>query len=151
MKKGRIIQADTLFGLAALAGLDAATLQDVVDTYNADIATTGKDSRFERKALAHEYGELVPVQSAPFYGYLCTASINSTYAGLCVNPSMAVLNVYGETIAGLFAAGEVVGGFHGEAYMTGSSLVKALVFGKTAARTALNATPLRVVQQEEVT
>ena len=68
-----------------------------------------------------------------------------------MNSSMAVLNVYGETIAGLFAAGEVVGGFHGEAYMTGSSLVKALVFGKMAARTALNATPLRVVQQEEVT
>lgn len=149
MKKGRIIQADTLSGLAELAGLDAATLQDTVDTYNADISATGKDSRFERKALAHEYGELVPIQSAPFYGYLCTASINSTYAGLCVNASMAVLNVYGEAIEGLFAAGEVVGGFHGEAYMTGSSLVKALVFGKTAARTALTKPNLQVMQQEE--
>jgi len=68
-----------------------------------------------------------------------------------VNASMAVLNVYGEAIEGLFAAGEVVGGLHGEAYMTGSSLVKALVFGKTAARTALNMAPLHSVQQEMTT
>ena len=66
-----------------------------------------------------------------------------------MNASMAVLNVYGEAIEGLFAAGEVVGGFHGEAYMTGSSLVKALVFGKTAARTALTKPNLQVMQQEE--
>ena len=50
---------------------------------------------------------------------------------------MAVLNVWGEPLIGLYAAGEVVGGFHGVAYMTGSSLVKALVFGKVAARSAL--------------
>lgn len=92
---------------------------------------------FGREALAHRFGRIVPIATPPFYGYLCTASINSTYAGLQVNPAMNVLDVWGDPITGLFAAGEVVGGFHGEAYMTGSSLVKALVFGAQAARSLL--------------
>ena len=50
---------------------------------------------------------------------------------------MRVLDIFGERIEGLMAAGEVIGGFHGAAYMTGSSLGKAAVFGRIAARTAL--------------
>ena len=49
---------------------------------------------------------------------------------------MRVIDVFGAPIGGLFAAGEVVGGFHGGAYMTGSALGKAAIFGRIAARTA---------------
>jgi len=48
------------------------------------------------------------------------------------------LNPFGEPIPGLFAAGEVTGGFHGAGYMTGSSLGKAAVFGRVAAAKALS-------------
>ena len=41
----------------------------------------------------------------------------------------------GSRIEGLCAAGEVVGGFHGASYMTGTALTKALVFGFEAADT----------------
>jgi len=58
---------------------------------------------------------------------------------LRIDAQMHVLDVFGERIGGLLAAGEVVGGFHGVAYMTGSSLGKAAVFGRLAARTALAA------------
>jgi fumarate reductase flavoprotein subunit len=34
-----------------------------------------------------------------------------------------------------------MGGLHGAAYMTGSALGKALIFGRVAARTALGTTP----------
>ena len=37
------------------------------------------------------------------------------------------------------SAGEVMGGFHGGAYMTGSALGKAVVFGRIAANTMLAA------------
>jgi fumarate reductase flavoprotein subunit len=50
---------------------------------------------------------------------------------------MEVVNVFDEALPGLFAAGEVVGGFHGAAYMTGTALGKATVFGRIAARSAL--------------
>ena len=50
---------------------------------------------------------------------------------------MRVMDVFGQPIAGLLAVGEVVGGFHGGAYMTGTGLGKAAIFGRIAARTAL--------------
>jgi fumarate reductase flavoprotein subunit len=43
------------------------------------------------------------------------------------------VRVDGARVAGLHAAGEVVGGFHGASYMTGTALTKALVFGIEAA------------------
>ena len=44
--------------------------------------------------------------------------------------SARVIDVFDAPIPGLYAAGEVTGGFHGAAYMTGSALGKAVVFGK---------------------
>ncbi len=61
----------------------------------------------------------------------------ATYAGIAVDEFAQVLNPYNEPIEGLYAAGEVVGGFHGAGYMTGSSLGKASIFGRVAVRTAL--------------
>jgi fumarate reductase flavoprotein subunit len=49
---------------------------------------------------------------------------------------MRVHDVFGDPIEGLLAAGEVVGGLHGAAYMTGSALGKAAIFGRIAAATA---------------
>lgn len=138
LNKGRIIQAPTVQGLIEKTGLNSERALKAIATYNADAKTSGLDNHFERKALAHKFGKIVPIENGPFYAYLCTASINSTYAGLSVDDHMRVLNVMKEPIHGLFAAGELVGGLHGKAYMTGSSLVKALIFGKTAVLTALN-------------
>jgi fumarate reductase flavoprotein subunit len=56
----------------------------------------------------------------------------STSAGLRIDPQMRVLRTDGSPIPGLFAAGEVVGGFHGAGYMSGSALGKAAIFGRRA-------------------
>jgi fumarate reductase flavoprotein subunit len=34
----------------------------------------------------------------------------------------------------LYAAGEIVGGFHGVSYMTGTAVAKALIFGRIAGK-----------------
>ena len=47
-----------------------------------------------------------------------------------------VLDVFGSPIEGLFAAGEIMGGFHGVSYLTGSALGKCVVFGRIAGRNA---------------
>ena len=47
-----------------------------------------------------------------------------------------MLNAAANAIPGPFAAGEVTGGFHGNAYMTGSALGKAGVFGLAAGEAA---------------
>lgn len=137
LRKGRIVQADSIADLAVEIGVPREALEQTVSAYNQGVER-GEDREFGRKALAHHFGSLVRIKTAPFFGYPCTASINTTYAGIRVGPDMGVRNVWDEPIEGLYAAGEVVGGFHGEAYMTGSSLVKGLIFGRVAAASALS-------------
>lgn len=114
----------------------AAALIETVARYNGFVAS-GCDADFGRKHLVHNHGQLRRIERAPFYAYPSSVMVNATYCGLCVDSGMRVLDVFGEWIEGLFAAGEVVGGFHGGAYVTGSALGKAVIFGRIATRTAL--------------
>ena len=132
---GRVIEAPTLTALAQKLGLPVAALEATVARYNAD-AAAGRDSQFGRTGLAAGYGKLHPIAEAPFYGFPSTSAVLATYAGLSVDPRMRVLDVFGAPIEGLFAAGEVIGGLHGAAYMTGSSLGKSAIFGRLAGRGA---------------
>ncbi len=136
MEEGLVIKADTLEALARQIEVPYEALRDTVDRYNACV-DKGEDAEFGRKALVHHHGALRRIETGPFYAYPSTAAVFGTYCGLRIDEDMHVIDVFGERIAGLYAAGEVVGGFHGGAYMTGSALGKALVFGRIAARTAL--------------
>jgi fumarate reductase flavoprotein subunit len=49
---------------------------------------------------------------------------------------MTVTDWFGDPIQGLFAAGEVIGGFHGSLYYSASSLASAAAFGILAGRAA---------------
>lgn len=138
LEEGLFIQADTLEELARLIEVPEATLARTVADYNAHV-DAGHDPEFGRRHLVHNHGSLRRIETPPFYAYPSTAAVYGTYCGLRVDAAMQVLDVFGERIEGLVAAGEVVGGFHGRAYMTGSALGKALVFGRIAARTALGA------------
>ena len=60
----------------------------------------------------------------------------ATYCGLTVDTDLRVLDVFGDPIERLYAAGEVIGGFHGAGYMTGTSIGKAGIFGRLAGRQA---------------
>lgn len=134
MEDGLFISAESLGQLAQKLEIPAEVLEHTVEQYNAAV-TAGKDEQFGRQHLVHNYGELRRIDRAPFYAYPSTVIVFGTYCGLRVDASMRVLDVYGEPIQGLLAAGEVVGGFHGAAYMTGTALGKAAVFGRIAART----------------
>ena len=132
---GRVFQADTLDALASRAGIDAAGLHATLARYNAD-AATGRDTQFGRDGLSSHYGRLRAIETAPFYAFPSTSSVLATYGGIAVDPAMRVRDVFGAPIPGLFAAGEVTGGLHGAAYMTGSSLGKSAIFGRIAGRNA---------------
>lgn len=134
LEEGLFVVADTLAELAEHIEIPAETLIATVERYNAN-AREGRDPDFGRRHLVHNHGSLRPIENGPFYAYPSTAAVFGTYCGLRVDSSMRVIDVFGEAIPGLYAAGEVVGGFHGMAYMTGSALGKALVFGRTAATT----------------
>ena len=64
-----------------------------------------------------------------------TAALIGTYCGLKIDEKARVLDVYGNPIKGLYAAGEATGGVHGAAYMTGTAFGKAICFGRIAVDT----------------
>jgi flavocytochrome c len=135
---GQVLTAPTLAELAAKAGIDAAGLARTLDEYNAAV-DKGRDERFGRDGLSNHYGALARIDTAPFYAYPSKSVIVATYCGVSVDPAMRVRDVFDAVIPNLYAAGEVIGGLHGNAYMTGSSLGKASIFGRVAAHTALAA------------
>ncbi len=53
-------------------------------------------------------------------------------SGLHTDPQTRVLNENGQAIGGLYAAGEVVGGLHGNNRLGGNSIAETLVFGRQA-------------------
>jgi fumarate reductase flavoprotein subunit len=134
-KRGLVFEAATPAELARKIGVDAEQLTATIARYNGFV-DAGVDADFGRDGLSAHYGKLVKIDRAPFYAYPSTSGIIATYCGLTVDADTRVLNVFGEPIAGLFAAGELMGGFHGVSYMTGSSLGKCVIFGRIAGRLA---------------
>lgn len=132
--KGRLLRGESIEGLALLAGIAPEALSRTIERYNSAVRGDAPDE-FGRSGLCNGVGDLVPIDTPPFYAYPARTLMTSTYAGLTVTPETEVLAIDGERIPGLYAAGEVVGGFHGTAYMTGTALGKALIFGRVAGET----------------
>ncbi len=129
---GHLVSAPSLEALEATLGLPEGSLRATVARYNGAVAAgTGDD--FSRTGLVNGVGALEPITAAPFFAYAAVTAMTSTYGGLRVGVDGGVQRIDGSRIQGLYAAGEVVGGFHGASYMTGTALTKALVFGVEAA------------------
>ena len=129
--KGLLHQADTVGALAQSLGLDAAAMQATVERYNGHVAN-GRDADFGRPIADYGATGSAAIDSAPFYAFPCGAALTSTYCGLRVDRRLRVRDVFGEVIPGLYAGGEIIGGFHGAAYMSGTALAKAAVHGRAA-------------------
>jgi fumarate reductase flavoprotein subunit len=133
---GLFVTANTLEDLAARIEVPPQSLRQTVDNYNHAV-DSGADPEFGRHHLVHEYGSLRRIERSPFHAYPSTAAVFGTYCGIAVDEHMRVRDVFGDPITRLYAAGEAVGGLHGAAYMTGSALAKAAIFGRIAAHSAL--------------
>jgi len=132
---GLVRRATSIAELAEMLSIDADALQQTIDRYNRSVAD-GVDRDFGRPIKYRDNPGGGLIATAPFYGYPTRPGLTSTYAGVTVDASMQVRDVFGDAIPGLFAAGETVGGFHGAGYYSGTALGKAAVFGRIAGRIA---------------
>lgn len=132
---GRLLTEPTLEAMARRVGLDPVVLAATVERYNGFVRN-GRDEDFGRTGLSSGYGNRIELKRGPWYAYPSTSGLIATYCGVTVDTETRVLDVFGMPIAGLYAAGEMTGGFHGVAYMTGSSLGKCVIFGRIAGRNA---------------
>ena len=123
--RGLVKSADTAEELAALFGLDGTALAQTIETWNAD-CENGADSQFERLPFTLKKIE------GTLYGYAFGVGAHYMMGGVLINEKTQVLNQDEQVIPGLYAAGEVTGGFHGTKRVDGSGTGDAFVFGYVA-------------------
>ena len=128
-------KAETLAELAGMLGLKPEALVAEVEKYNGYV-TAGNDPDFGRNTLVGTSGKPVQIKTPPFYGYITRTGILSTKGGLSIDKDGHLVNVFGEVIPSIYAAGEITGGVHGAGYHTGSQLGKAVVIGRIAGKNA---------------
>jgi tricarballylate dehydrogenase len=137
------VEADTITALAEKLGLDPTALVTTVSGYNAAIGPGETDRRIRDGKAATgitppKSNWATPIVNAPFIGYPLTCAITFTFGGLRGDARARVMRRDGTPIDGLYAAGEVTGIYY-NAYPAGTSVLRALTFGRIAAREVANA------------
>lgn len=137
--------ANTIEELAVKLNLDPTKLRSTVDAFNAAVDKSKKfDPNFkDGKATLG----LMPAKSnwanrideAPFLGFTVSTGITFTFGGIRVDEEARVLDIQDRPIAGLFGAGELVGGIFYYCSPSGGGLTAGAVFGRMAGRAAARA------------
>ena len=131
------VEAETAAALAQALGVDGDGLARTLDGYNAacraedgfkplaldGLGTDGLDPPKSNWAR--------PVDRPPFRAWPIIAANCFTFGGLKINPRAQVLNTDGETIPGLYAAGETAGLYY-RTYTGSTSVMRGAVFGRIA-------------------
>jgi succinate dehydrogenase/fumarate reductase flavoprotein subunit len=129
---GTVIEAVSLTELAdrlAASGVPRETFLRTLEEYNAAVAA-GREPSPPRS------GQAWPLRIPPFVAVKVAPYITHTVGGLAVDAGCRVLReADGRPIPGLYAAGVEVGGVSVGGYTSG--LASALVFGRTAAESAV--------------
>ena len=100
IEKGYAIKADTIKELASKIGRDPDVLQETVNRWN-EACAAGVDQEYGRKT------NLNPVIKAPFFAINLIPSTINTQGGMLRNIESQVLDVFGDPIPRLYAAGEI--------------------------------------------
>lgn len=123
---GLVKKSDDLAGL--LGGQNnehAKNLEETVEKWNMAVKA-GKDEQFGRTT-----GMQRPIEG-PFYAIHIAPAIHYTMGGVHVNSKTQVIDENGNIIKGLYAAGEVAGGLHGNNRIGGNSIAETVVNGREA-------------------
>jgi succinate dehydrogenase/fumarate reductase flavoprotein subunit len=126
---GMLKRADTLEGLAIALGLDPGPLTESVGRWN-DLCARGVDEDFGRPA-----GSMTPIARPPFYGAPVWATLSNTQGGPVHDALSRIIDVYGNPIPRLYAAGELGSSF-GHLYLSGGNIAECFVTGRIAGRHA---------------
>lgn len=126
---GRAFKGETLEELAAEIGADPANLVAAVEEFNKHVDDKSADS-FGRTLYNQK------IDKGPFYAGARVPTVHHTMGGVKINTSAQVIDVDGNVVPGLYAAGEVTGGIHGTNRLGGNALTDTVVFGRIAGASA---------------
>ena len=135
---GTPVVAEDLPSLAEQLGVDADALVATVERFNAACGE-GEFDPFDLDGLrAAPEGQPAKsnwaqrIDAPPYVAYPVTCGITFTYGGLKVDDAARVRDIADRVMPGLFAAGELTGGFFFHNYPAGAGLMRGAVFGRLA-------------------
>ncbi len=134
-------ESDTISGLAEQLGLDPEKLEKTVSEYNAACGDQPYnpailDGKATKGISPPKSNWALPINKPPYVAYVTTTGITFTFGGLQINTKGEVQDMTDNSIPGLYAAGELVGGLFYENYPGGTGLMSGSVFGKLAGESA---------------
>ncbi|MBG0777289.1 MAG: flavocytochrome c [Desulfovibrionaceae bacterium] len=122
---------ESIEALAEHNNIPLEPLKEQIARYNKAVEK-GVDEEFGKPIRAKIF-----LDKPPFLSMRCWPKVHFAQGGVRINTRAEVLNMStGKPIAGLFAAGEVVGGPHGESRLGSCSIADCLVMGRIAGRNA---------------
>ncbi|MCG7200267.1 FAD-dependent oxidoreductase [Marinobacter pelagius] len=134
------IEAGTLEGLAEKLEVPVEEFVATVRAYNAgckggDYRPLEEDGVCTESVVPAKSNWALPIDQGPFMAYPVISANVFTFGGLKIDDGARVVNIDGDPIKGLYAAGETVGMYYRN-YCGGTSVLRGLTFGRIAGRTA---------------
>ena len=123
---GLVQHGDTLEELAKKIGVDGYNLNETVERWDKAVENH-KDKEFGRTT-----GMDRQLDRGPYFAIHIHPAIHYTMGGIHINTDTEVLDTNGNVINGLYAAGEVSGGLHGNNRIGGNSIAETVIFGRQA-------------------
>ncbi|XUA18222.1 flavocytochrome c [Citrobacter sp. OP27] len=128
--KGLVTSASSPRALAAALGMDEQAFLATLERYNGFVEKQHDDDFGRTTALR------APINEGPFHAIQIAPGVHHTMGGVTVNTQTEVLNTEHQVIPGAYAAGEVVGGIHGENRIGGNAVADIIIFGTLAGHQA---------------
>lgn len=125
-KVGLVVHGETIEDLAKKINVDPSNLKQTVATWNQAVENHD-DAEFGRTT-----GMDRGITNPGFFAIHIAPAIHYTMGGIHITPKTQVIDGNGDIIKGLFAAGEVAGGLHGNNRVGGNSIAETIVFGRQA-------------------
>ncbi|MEW5423538.1 FAD-dependent tricarballylate dehydrogenase TcuA [Amorphus sp. 3PC139-8] len=134
-------EADTIEELAEQLELDPQQLAATIAEYNAACGDQKYnpailDGKTTTGITPPKSNWALPINKPPYVAFVTTTGITFTFGGLQINTKGEVQDMTDQSIPGLYAAGELVGGLFFENYPGGTGLMSGSVFGKLAGESA---------------
>ena len=126
-----VIHGNTIEELAESINVPVATLEQTLNTWNQAVEKHD-DTEFNRTT------GMASLDHAPYYAIHIAPAIHYTMGGIHIAPDTRVYDTNGNFIHGLYAAGEVSGGLHGNNRIGGNSIAETIIFGREAGKAMAN-------------
>jgi tricarballylate dehydrogenase len=138
------VESNSLEELAEELDINVGTFLETVKTFNDAIinddqpfATYKLDGRRTKGLNPDKTNWAQKIDKPPFQAYAVVCGLTMTYGGLRTNEKAQVIDTSDQPIRGLYAVGEVTGGFFYNNYPSGTGLVRGAVMARIAATEAL--------------